>query len=81
MCRGYEFQDPSRRQVLLVDPHAERRERVLDRIHHSWRRDDHATLAHATEVNVSVERHGLKVLYLDPGNVTGGWQQVVHERG
>src|SRR5580704_1672711 len=79
VSRGYELQDPGRRQVLLVDPYPEGRERVLDRIHHSWRRDDHAALA--AEVYVSVKRHGLKVLDLDPRNVTRGRQQVVHERG
>src|ERR1700735_4261145 len=52
---GNGFQDASRGQVLLVDPHAERRECVLDCVHHRGRCDDHATFAHAPEVDVSVE--------------------------
>jgi hypothetical protein len=79
--RGDEFQDASRRQVLLVDPHAEGRERVLNCVHYRGRRDDHAGLAYAAEVDVGVEGHGLEVRYLDAGNITGGRQQVVHERG
>ena len=61
---GDELQDASGRQVLLVDPHAERRKRVLDRVHQCRRGDDHAALANAAEVDVVVERHGLKVLDL-----------------
>src|SRR6266498_2329332 len=78
---GDEFQDASRRQVLLVDPDAEGGERVLDGVHDRGRCDDHATFAHATEIDVSVERHRLEVLDLDAGNVTGGRHQVIHERG
>src|SRR5262249_10267946 len=78
---GNELQDPSRGQVLLIDPHAEGRERVLDGVHYRGRRDEHAALAHAAEIDVGVEWHGLEVRYLDPGNVTGGRHQVVHECG
>ena len=58
-----------------------RRERVLDRIQHGRRRYNHAALADAAEADVGVERHGLRVLDLDPGDVAGRRQQVVHERG
>src|SRR5215469_15298141 len=78
---GNELQDASRGQVLLVDPHAEGRERVLNRVHYRGRRDDHATFAHAAEVDVGIKGHRLEVRYLDAGNVTGGRHQVVHERG
>src|SRR5580700_6641567 len=79
--RGNELQDAGRGQVLLVDPHAEGRERVLNCVHYRGRRDDHATLAHAAEVDVGIEGHRLEVLYLDAGNITGRRHQVVHERG
>src|SRR5215468_5059142 len=79
--RGNQLQDASRGQVLLIDPHAEGRKRVLNRVHYRGRRDEHAALAHAAEVDVGVEWHGLEVRYLDAGNVTGGGDQVVHERG
>src|SRR5580658_949853 len=78
---GDELQDAGRGQVLLVNPHAERRERVLDCVHQRRRRDDHATLADAAEVDVGVEGHGLEVRYLDTGNIARGRQQVIHERG
>src|SRR5215472_11019122 len=80
MRRFDELQDASRGQVLLVDPDTERRERVLDRVHDRGRRDYHAALPHAAEVDVGVEWHRLQVLDLDPGNVTSGRQEVVHER-
>ena len=78
---GDEFQDASRRHVLFVDPHAEGRECVLNGVHDRGRRNDHAAFAHATEVDVGVERHRLEVLDLDAGNVAGGRHQVIHERG
>jgi len=78
---GDEFQDASRRQVLFVDPYAEGRECVLNGVHDRGRRDDHAAFAHATEIDVGVERHRLEVLDLDAGNVAGGRHQVIHERG
>ena len=40
-----------------------------------------SALADAAEVDVGVERHGLQVLDLDPGNLAGRRQQVVHGRG
>src|SRR5262249_56680366 len=73
--RGNELQDASRGEVLLIDPHAEGRERVLNCVHDRWRRDDHAALAHAAEVDVGVEGHGLEVRYLDAGNIAGGRHQ------
>src|SRR6516165_5377391 len=69
---GNEFQNASRGQVLLVDPHAEGRERVLNCVHYRGRRDEHAALAHAAEVDVGVEGHRLEVRYLDARNVAGG---------
>src|SRR6516164_7376144 len=79
--RGNELQDASGRQVLLIDPHPEGRERVLYGVHYRGRRDEHAALAHAAEVDIGVQGHRLEVRYLDAGNVTGGRHQVVHERG
>src|SRR5690349_5974943 len=81
VCFGDELEDAGRGQVLLVDPHPEGCERVLDGVHDGGRCDDHAAFAHAAEVDVGVERHGLEVLDLDAGNVAGGRHQVVHERG
>src|SRR6185437_9685627 len=78
--RGDELEDAGRGQVLVVDPHPEGGQRVLDGVHDRGRRDDHAAFADAAEVDVGVERHGLEVLDLDAGNVAGGRYQVVHER-
>ena len=59
---------------------AERRERVLDRVHDRRGRHDHPALADAAEVDVGVVSDGLDVVDLDVRDVGRRRQQVVHER-
>ena len=54
--------------MLLVDPDAERRS-ASSMAFRGGRRDDHAALADAAEVDVGVERNGLQVLDLDAGDL------------
>ncbi len=78
--RADQLEDARRRQVLLGDRDAERRQRVFDRVAQGRRRHDHPALAHAAEVDVRVEGHRLEMVDLDARDLGRGGQQVVHER-
>ena len=64
---------------MIVTPN-EQPARPTRTLHSVGRRHDHPALTDPAEVHVRIERDGLEVVDLDPGDLCGRRQQVIHER-
>ena len=72
--------DALRRRRYFVDLHAERRERIVDRIHHRRRRADSAAFAQALGLGDRVYARRLDVMQFDRRDLMRGRRQVVGQR-